>query len=204
MKKRILAIVIILALSFGLATAALAAANSIHPTAILTESNQTLSPNLLLPPSPDPLLPDGSTNPQVSALPGGEAGNAPQSPSLLSDWDSSRVNFPRVIQDGSHYRMWYDGQGNSAWALGLAESSDGNTWTKSASNPVLKPGASGSWDDFYRGQTTILKEGSLYKMWYSGGPTSGSWQTGYSTSTNGVDWNIFSDYPVLVGPVVAD
>ena len=82
MKKRILAIVIILALSFGLATAALAAANSIHPTAILTESNQTLSPNLLLPPSPDPLLPDGSTNPQVSALPGGEAGNAPQSPSL--------------------------------------------------------------------------------------------------------------------------
>jgi uncharacterized repeat protein (TIGR01451 family) len=197
MKKRILAIIIILALSLGLATAALAAANSIHPASIMTESNQTLSPNLLLPSSPNPLLPDGSTNPRISALPDGAAGTEPQQPTLLGDWDSQKVNFPRVLQDGSQYRMWYDGAGNSNWAMGLAVSTNGITWTKSASNPVLKPGAIGQWDDFYRGQSTILKDGAVYKMWFSGGPTSGPWQTGYSTSTNGVDWNLLSGNPVL-------
>lgn len=116
----------------------------------------------------------------------------------VGDWDSNRVNFPRVIFDAGQYRMWYDGYNPlMGYQVGLAESGDGITWTKHASNPLVGAGDPGEWDSLYRGQLAILKDGSLYKMWFSGGPDSGPWQTGYATSTNGLDWNIYPGNPVL-------
>lgn len=124
------------------------------------------------------------------------------SPMTPGDWDWEAVAFPRVISDTDtgQYWMWYNGQnlayGGWGWTLGLATSPDGLNWTKDSSSPVLKPGDEGAWDSAYLGQVSVLKEDGLYKMWYSGSD-GGVWQTGYATSTNGIDWSIYGGNPVL-------
>ena len=134
---------------------------------------------------------------QSSGIPTGVVWHSPQSLDSLGDWDSLRVGFPRVISDTGQYLLWYDGRGPQGWGMGMATSTDGNSWMKYAGNPVLKPGAGGEWDETYRGQAAIMNEGGVYKMWYSGGGSAGPWQTGYATSTNGIDWNIYGGNPVL-------
>ncbi|MBN1483537.1 MAG: BMP family ABC transporter substrate-binding protein [Chloroflexia bacterium] len=121
-------------------------------------------------------------------------------PMIEGDWDGNRLGAPRVISDSGGYRMWYDGYNESGpqrgWAIGLAESTNGLTWTKYAGNPVLRPGEEGSWDNLFRGQVAVLKDNGLYNMWYSGA-SEGPWETGYATSTNGISWSIYAGNPVL-------
>jgi hypothetical protein len=97
--------------------------------------------------------------------------------------------------------MWYHGAGLSlivyGSAVGYAESPDGKTWQKYAANPVLEPGESGEWDIDFRGQMALIEDGSIFKMWFSGVGTSGPWQIGYATSTDGLDWEFYSGNPVL-------
>ena len=146
------------------------------------------------------MLPGGLAQAQATLLPNGVPLRSPESPAVLGDWDNFSINFPRVLNDGSQYILWYNGRPGqfSPWATGVAASPDGDDWTKDASNPVLGTGAPGDWDEAHRGQAAFLLEGSEYKMWYSGGPNAGSWHTGYATSTNGIDWNIYSGNPVLL------
>ena len=123
------------------------------------------------------------------------------SSTILGDWDGNKLRHPRVIFDDGQYRMWYDGQNptypNWGWAMGMAESSDGLSWSKHDGNPVLEPGDEGEWDSMYRGQAAMMKDDDgLYKTWYSGSD-GGIWQTGYATSTNGIDWAIYDNNPVL-------
>ena len=118
------------------------------------------------------------------------------------DWDGRAVIKPAVIRDGGELKMWYDGHNlNDEIAIGLATSTDGLTWTKSVSNPVLV-GTPGEWDG---GSTEhspdVIKEGGLYKMWYEGSPDYGVRQTGYATSTDGIDWHKYPGNPVIqAGP----
>ncbi len=122
------------------------------------------------------------------------------SQTVPGDWDADSIAFPRVIFDGSQYRMWYNGQNLTypgwGWTLGLAESPDGLDWTKHDDNPVLAPGAEGEWDSAYRGQVAMMEEDGVYKTWYSGSD-GGPWQTGYATSPDGIDWDIHAGNPVL-------
>ncbi len=129
------------------------------------------------------------------------AAAAPHAPESGGDWDGLSVGVPTVIWDDDTYRMWYQGRGLTfyGWgsSLGYAQSTDGWSWDEYAGNPVLGPGDPGEWDSGYRGQIALLKDGGLYKMWYSGGGYSGSWQVGYATSADGRDWDIYAGNPVL-------
>jgi len=128
---------------------------------------------------------------------------APLAPVSTADWDGLNVSVPTVISATGKYHMWYSGRGISfqnywgQYSLGYAESADGKDWDVSPANPILGPGQSGKWDDWYRGQVAVIYDGGLYKMWYSGGRRSGAWQTGYATSTDGLDWSIYAGNPVL-------
>ena len=117
-----------------------------------------------------------------------------------ADWDGISVAIPMVITGTGKYQMWYQGYGLSFFntvGLGYAESPDEGSWTKYAGNPVLVPGDPGQWDSFYRGQIALIKDGAVYKMWFSGAASTGPWQTGYATSTDGLDWDIYAGNPVL-------
>ncbi len=118
-------------------------------------------------------------------------------------WDASDVSGPTVIKDGSTYKMWYAGKSDSNpdyWyrmAIGYATSSDGVTWVKSGSNPVLVAGTAGAWDDYEVSSPTVIKDGSTYKMWYTGTAEAGNMVIGYATSSDGVTWVKSGSNPVV-------
>ena len=123
-------------------------------------------------------------------------------------WDSGAVSLPHVIFDGSIYEMWFTGQadgtgGDKSTQIGYATSTDGKTWTKYATNPVLKVGSSGSWDSKNVSAPYVIFDSGVYKMWYSGGgdPATSTPAIGYATSTDGINWEKYAQNPVLtVGP----
>ena len=74
------------------------------------------------------------------------------------------------------------------------------TWTKYAGNPILEPGAAGTWDDQGVFAPSVMLQDGIYKMWYAGyggspGPVG---RIGYATSTDGLHWTKNAN-PVL-GP----
>jgi predicted GH43/DUF377 family glycosyl hydrolase len=73
-------------------------------------------------------------------------------------------------------------------------------WTKYPSNPVLKTGASGAWDNVRVYAPTIILEDNVYKMWYAGFDAT-NFRIGYATSTDKINWAKFEFGPVLLtGP----
>jgi predicted GH43/DUF377 family glycosyl hydrolase len=115
-------------------------------------------------------------------------------------WESGGIGMPSVIFDGATYRMWYLGRSGGIDRIGLATSADGIAWIKSASNPVLTPGATGAWDAAGVGGPCVLFDGSLYRMWYTGLDASGRARIGYATSLDGVSWAKSAGAAVDAGP----
>ena len=117
-------------------------------------------------------------------------------------WDEKAIERPMVIKDGVTYKMWYYGKNTSdQWRLGYATSSDGTTWSKYGSNPVLTPGGAGAWDSNHVGAAWVIQESSSsYKMWYTGTDQTNDdedAQIGYATSSDGITWNKYGSNPVL-------
>ena len=111
-------------------------------------------------------------------------------------FDEEAIERPMVIKDGSTYKMWYSGQNASnEWQLGYATSSDGTTWTKDGGNPRLPPSGTG-WDSYHVGFAWVIKDGSTYKMWYTGTDDPEDdvdSQIGYATSSDGVNWEVIDE-----------
>ncbi len=123
---------------------------------------------------------------------------SPAGPTTIGDWDSRGIYAPAVITDSGMLKMWYTGFDLKNTArIGYAESIDGIQWTRSAANPVLDLGAPGAWDDIEIGQPSVIKNGSLYQMWYFGASKNGVKQIGYATSSNGLSWTKYASNPVL-------
>ena len=121
-------------------------------------------------------------------------------------WDDYHVFGPTVLFDGTKYQMWYAGYDGSHRRIGYATSADGIVWVKHPGNPVLKPGASGEWDDYYVFEPTVLFDGTKYQMWYSGCSSHQSIgdamspdhrRIGYATSADGIVWVKHPGNPVL-------
>jgi uncharacterized repeat protein (TIGR01451 family) len=110
-------------------------------------------------------------------------------------WDGVEVWEPSVLKDGSTYKMWYFGYDGSTSRIGYATSSDGVTWNKSGSNPVLSSTA--PWEGSRVIAPTVIKDGSQYKMWYTGIDSSWVSRIGYATSPDGMTWTKHGGNPVL-------
>lgn len=146
------------------------------------------------------LKPDGDPELLVRPTPGG--------------WDAGGVETPSVVRgpDGK-YLLFYSGdlppKGSHAWAIGLAVSDDGLTWTKVGTGPVLE--GRGGWEGPFTegnkktggvGEPSVLYDSreKQFKMWYSGLGMVGSdvaFRIGYATSLNGRNWTRRQD-PVFV------
>jgi len=98
--------------------------------------------------------------------------------------DSSRLNNPYVIKDNDTYKMWYDGSSGSQPRICYAESADGITWEKHGIVLDVDDG-----DESLRVKAPcVLKEESVYKMWYTAASEPGGCDIFFATSIDGKDW----------------
>ena len=98
-------------------------------------------------------------------------------------WDDYSLYKPTILFDDIEYQMWYTGSNHINSRIGYATSADGIVWEKYPDNPVLNVGASGTWDDISVSHSTVLFNGTEYKMWYSGSDDGSTIKLGYATST---------------------
>ncbi len=127
------------------------------------------------------------------------AGNPVLNTGASGAWDDRLIFTPSVIQDGTTYKMWYAASSvaSPSKKIGYATSPDGLNWTKQGAAPVLSPGAVGAWDEKGVSFPTVIKEGTLYKMWYTGMDASNVGRVGYATSSDGMSWTKYKYNPVL-------
>lgn len=81
-----------------------------------------------------------------------------------ADWDADSVANCQVWKESANdYRMLYEAKAaGGTWQIGYATSTDGKTWTKSGSNPVLTSnGGAGS----VGGPSGLVKVGATYYLW---------------------------------------
>ena len=122
-------------------------------------------------------------------------------PGPAGSWDNVQVGVCSVIKDEGMYKMWYVGQDPTS-RIGYAVSTDGINWTKYEGNPVLDVGPSGSWDSAHVTEPWVIKDGDVYKMWYSGTDQSTNLQKkiGYAVSPDGINWTKHPDIVMDLGP----
>lgn len=88
---------------------------------------------------------------------------------------------------GSLYYLYYGGKAansyNSVMKIGIATSSDGISWNRLNSNPVLSPTYSWEMAGIY--QPSVIKDGDLYRMVYG---VSASTGFGMAVSNDGINW----------------
>lgn len=117
-------------------------------------------------------------------------------------WDDWWAQIHSIWKEGSTYYAYYSGSKNdSIFAIGLATSTDGITWTKDAGadGKIFSPGAAGKWDDYAVSSPLVWKEGATWYMLYGGeGATGGAYSIGLATSSDGISWTRYDvDNPVM-------
>jgi hypothetical protein len=121
---------------------------------------------------------------------------------LAARFDSVAAFGVAALREGDAYRLWYTGwngaQETSAglsrdvgYAIGLATSRDGASWTKVAGaaggGAVLAPGAGGAPDAGGAGQPTVIRDGNTLRMWYECFDRA-RWRICAASSPDGVTW----------------
>lgn len=118
------------------------------------------------------------------------------SPGGVGTWDHSYIKDPSVQWDGSQYVMYYTGYNGSTFGIGRATSSDGITWTKDASNPVITPSGTGDETNgcYFPNVLYIPTRSPSWLMWYQGFPAGATPVSPngivmrFADSTDGVTW----------------
>jgi predicted GH43/DUF377 family glycosyl hydrolase len=87
-------------------------------------------------------------------------------------WDDEILEQAVVYANGQYY-LWYSGwrgelKADTAISIGLATSSDGIHWTRHQRNPVITPGAPGTWNDLrvLAPDVVVAPDGSLLMAAY--------------------------------------
>jgi hypothetical protein len=103
--------------------------------------------------------------------------------------DPFSLSYPWVLRDGDRWRMWYGS--NLAWGkdpssmahvIKHADSRDGISWNRTGQ--VVVAGRTPA--EYAIARPCVVKDGSLYRMWYS--YRGASYRIGYAESPDGVTW----------------
>lgn len=83
-----------------------------------------------------------------------------------------------------------------------ANNCDISGWEKYLNNPIISSSGPTEWDDPLMSGTVLIDNDepvNIYKRWYVGGATSfgEGMSLGYATSSDGINWNPYSNNPVM-------
>ena len=115
-------------------------------------------------------------------------------PAVLVDEARPEAPCAGVAEGSACHRMWYVGNDDDERRrIGYATSPDGIEWTRvpgpTSDASVLEPGQEGSFDSDGASAPTVILDGDVYKMWYTGiGPDESIQGFGLATSTDGLHW----------------
>jgi predicted GH43/DUF377 family glycosyl hydrolase len=114
-------------------------------------------------------------------------------------WDSAGVYSPSVYFNGTNFWLWYSGLGQNPASpqIGMAISPDGATWTRYASNPILGPGAQGTWDSAGVEQPN-LPAGDGLMIYYDGITNNAVTRIGLAGAPQGFAIPEFAYPPVII------
>lgn len=124
-------------------------------------------------------------------------GGAPVLTGTAGAFDEFGVSGAEVHYDVTDaiapYKMWFAGQGSTFGGIGYATSTDGIAWDKYDNGgptplAVLDHGSAGSADSFAAADPSVVKDGTTWKMWYTGDDSSMK-RVAYATSADGVTWS---------------
>ncbi|HEY3738599.1 MAG TPA: hypothetical protein VGL53_02085 [Bryobacteraceae bacterium] len=110
-------------------------------------------------------------------------------PGPYRSWDERGVADPYVIRAGGSYYLYYTGLDRAQrQQLGVARSSDGVHWEKSAANPVLALGDHGELEEGGLGEPAVFEAGGTYWMLYTGRVWDEQRRLGLARSPDGIHW----------------
>jgi len=103
--------------------------------------------------------------------------------------DPYSISYPFVLEDGDLFRMWYGSnlswgkeQKNMAHVIKYAESRDGIHWTREGRIALNFKND----QEYAMSRPFVIKENSIYKMWYS--YRGDSYRIGYAESPDALQW----------------
>ena len=141
-----------------------------------------------------------------------EKGNPILDKGKRSDWNKTGAHGSSILKINDLFYWYYSGWCTKPTApgkslemknvrIGLAISKDGITWTKAKKNPVLGLGEKSSWDCEYVDDPCVIKNGSIFEMWYQGGfgksGKENNIKIDHAISEDGIHWRRYPDKPVL-------
>lgn len=107
------------------------------------------------------------------------------------------VEVASAWKEGSTWYMLYrSNEWGGSKAIGLATSSDGITWTKEATNPVITNTVIGAWCTGDIDPWGIIKVGTTYYLWVNDVGEVPR-QTGLMTSTDLINWTPDANNPIF-------
>ncbi len=121
-------------------------------------------------------------------------------PGSAGEWDDHGVAPDQVFDTDSGFVMYYTGSMYDAYPEqeGLAHF-NGSEWIKyddptttnppfAESDPVLKYGSPGSWDEWCASMVTVNQISTGWELLYQSGNSNSNWKVGYATSADGINW----------------
>jgi hypothetical protein len=99
---------------------------------------------------------------------------------------------PFVLHDGDRFRMWYasstawsvrDGEPKYRIEVRMTESDDGLRWNGESVSCVEPED-----DEYALGRPCLVRDGDIYRMWYSIRSFARPYRIGYAESADGISW----------------
>jgi len=122
-------------------------------------------------------------------------------PGDAGPWDVNGPWTRAAIFDGTMYHLYFTGSGENGLPNDMGHatspSPDAEEWTMDPTNPVLTRGGTGEWDELRLDGASVVHDGTIFHMWYSGWGDDEFERVGYATSPDGTVWTKHSGNPVM-------